>query len=74
MMDRVIVRFKRPSGGIGRQMPSAALNQAMVSLADTDEMRPLLSEASSEGKAFVIDIIQNCSGRPVFVHFTKEAL
>jgi len=73
MMDRVIVRFKRPSGA-GRKMPSEALNQAMVSLADTDEMRPLLREASSEGKALAIDIYQSRSGRPLLVHFSKKSL
>jgi hypothetical protein len=55
-------------------MPSAALNQAMVCLADTDEMRPLLCEAISEGKALAIDIFQNRVGRPILVHFTKEEL
>jgi hypothetical protein len=73
MLDRIIVRFKRPSG-TGRKMPSAALNQAMVSLADTDEMRPLLCEASSEGKALAIDIFQSRDGRPILVHFRKESL
>lgn len=73
MMDRVIVRFKRPSGA-GCKMPSEALNQAMVSLADTDEMRPLLCEASSEGKALAIDIYQSRSGLPLLVHFSKQSL
>ena len=73
MMDRVIVRFRRPSGA-GRNLPSEALNQAMVSLADSDEMRPLLCEASSEGKALAIDIFQNREGRPILVHFRKESL
>jgi len=73
MTGRVIVRFKRPSGA-GRNMPSESLNQAMVSLADSDEMRPLLCEASSEGKALTIDIFQNRAGWPILVHFTKEEL
>lgn len=73
MMDRVIVRFKRPSG-TGRNAPSEALNQAMVSLADSDEVRPLLCEASSEGKALAIDVYQNRAGRPILVHFSKESL
>jgi hypothetical protein len=73
MMDRVIVRLRRSSGA-GRNLPSEALNQAMVSLADSDEMRPLLCEASSEGKALAIDIFQNREGRPILVHFTKEAV
>lgn len=73
MMDRVIVRFKRPSGAV-RKMPSAALNRAMVSLADSEEMRPLLCEANAEGKALAIDIYQSRSGRPLLVHFSKEEL
>jgi len=73
LMDRVIVRFRRPNGA-GGKMPSEALNQAMVSLADSDEMRPLLCEASAEGKALAIDIVQDRSGRPIFVHFSKESL
>ncbi|HWA95084.1 MAG TPA: hypothetical protein VG844_10835 [Terracidiphilus sp.] len=72
-MDKVIVRFKRPSGS-GRKMPSASLNEAMVSLADSEEMRPLLCEANAEGKALAIDIYQSRSGRPLLVHFSKEAL
>lgn len=73
MMNRVIVRFKRPSG-TGRKMPSEALNQAMVSLADSDEMRPLLCEANAEGKALSIEVFQNREGRPILVHFSKESL
>ncbi len=69
----IIVRFKRPSG-TGRKLPSEGLNQAMVSLAESDEMQPLLCEASSEGKALAIDIFQNKAGRPILVHFTKEEL
>lgn len=73
MIDGVMVRFKSPSG-TRRKLPSEALNQAMVSLADTDEMRPLLCEASSEGKALAIDVFQNREGRPILVHFSKESL
>jgi hypothetical protein len=73
MMDRVIVRLKRLNG-VGRKLPSAALNQAMVSLAESDEMRPLLCEANAEGKALTIDIFQSRAGRPILVHFSKETL
>jgi hypothetical protein len=73
MMDRVIVRIRRSSGD-GRKTPSQSLNQAMASLADSDEMRPLLCEASSEGKALAIDVYQNRNGRPILVHFSKEEL
>lgn len=73
MMDRVIVRLRR-SNRAGRNLPSDALNQVMVSLADSEEMRPLLCEASSEGKALAIDIFQYREGRPILVHFTKETV
>lgn len=71
MMEPVIIRFRRPSG-TARKLPSESLNQAMVSLADSDEMRPLLFEANAEGKALSIEIFQNRDGRPILVHFTKE--
>ena len=73
MPDRVIVRIRRASG-TGRDLPSDALNQAMVSLADSEEMRPLLCEANAEGKTLAINVYQNRAGRPILVHFSKESL
>ena len=73
MMDKVIVRLKSPSGAV-RKMPSESLNKAMVSLADSDEMRPLRCEASSEGRAIAIDIVQDRTGRPIFAHLSKASL
>lgn len=73
MLDRVTVRIKRPCDS-RRQLPSAAFNQAMISLADTDEMRPLLCQANAEGKALAIDVYENRAGCPILVHFSKESL
>lgn len=73
MTNGVIVRFRRPNGA-EKNVPSEALNRAMVSLADSDEVRPLLSEASSEGKVLAIHIYQNWAGRPILIHFGKENL
>ena len=73
LLNRVIVRVRRPSG-VGRKLPSEALNRAMVSFADSEEMRPLLREANAEGKALAIDVYQNRAGRPILVHFSKESL
>jgi len=72
MMDRVIVRFKRPSGKV-RSRPSESLNLALTSLAAADELRPLLCEANSGGKALAIEVFQNREGQPVFINFRKEA-
>lgn len=72
-MEHVIVRVRRPSGAGGKP-PSEALNHAMLSLAGSDEIRPLLSEANAEGKALAIDVYQNGAGRPILIHFAKENL
>ncbi len=73
MTNTVIVRLKRPSG-TGRRMPSEALNQAMVSLADSDEMRPLLCEATAAGCALAFDVYQNRQGQPFLINITQEEL
>lgn len=73
MMDRVIVRFKCPQGAKSK-LPSASLNHAMVSLAESDEMLPLLCEANAEGKGLAIDVYQSRTGKPLLVHFSKEEL
>ncbi len=73
MLDRVIVRVRRPSGKI-RSIPSESLNSALASLVDADELQPLLCEATDEGKALSIELFQNRAGRPLLIHFTKEAL
>lgn len=73
MRDGVIVRLRRASGA-GRQVPSESLNHAMASLADSEEMRPLLSEANAEGKALAIDVYSSRSGEPILIHFKKEEL
>ncbi|WP_109486244.1 hypothetical protein [Occallatibacter savannae] len=72
MIDHVIVRF-RPSKDV-RNLPSESLNNALVSLSEADELQPLLSEATAEGKALAIEVFQNREGRPVFINFKKEEL
>jgi hypothetical protein len=73
MLDRVIVRFKRPSSKV-QSLPSESLNFALTSLADADELQPLLSEATEEGKALAIEVFQNRDGQPIFINFRKENL
>jgi len=73
MMNKVIVRFRRPCG-MGQNLPSQALNQALVSLAEADEFQPLLCEATDEGKALAIEVFQNREGRPILINFRKESL
>jgi hypothetical protein len=73
MMDRVIVRFRRPSNKV-KSIPSESLNLALTSLADADELQPLLGEATEEGKALAIEVFQNNQGQPMFINFRKENL
>jgi len=73
MMERVIVRVRRPSGNV-ESVPSESLNCALTSLADTEEVQPLLCEASGEGKVLSIELFQSRSGRPLIIHFSKEGL
>ena len=73
MLDRVIVRFKRASSKV-QSLPSQSLNLALTSLACSDELQPLMCEATEEGKALAIEAFQNRNGRPIFINFKKEAL
>jgi len=72
MIDKVIVRIRRP-GGSGQKQPSESLNQAMALLADTDEMRPLLAQATKCGKTVAIEVFQSRDGQPLLIHIKKEA-
>jgi len=73
MLDRVIVRFKRASSKV-QSLPSESLNLALTSLADADELQPLLCEATEEGKALAIEVFQNREGQPIFINFKKESI
>lgn len=73
LLDRVIVRVRRPSGKV-QSIPSESLNVALISLVDADEIQPLLFEATDEGKALSIELFQNREGRPLLIHFSKEEL
>lgn len=73
MMERVIVRFRRPSSKV-QSLPSESLNLALTTLADADELQPLLCETTEEGKALAIEVFQNNQGQPIFINFRKESL
>ena len=73
MMDRVIVRFKRPNSKV-QSLPSESLNLALTSLADTDEFQPLLCEATAAGRALALDVYQDRTGRPFLINIKQEEL
>ena len=73
MIDRVIVRFKRPSAKLSN-LPSESLNLALTSLADTDELQPLLCQATEAGRALAFDVFQNRQGHPFLINITQEEL
>ena len=57
-----------------QSLPSESLNLALTSLADADELQPLVCEATEEGKVLAIEVFQNREGHPIFINFKKESL
>ena len=73
MLDRVIVRFKRPSGSGATHEPSEAMSEALQRLSEAEEMQPLLDQASKCGKSVAIEVFQSRDGQPLLIHIKKEA-
>lgn len=73
MTHRVIVRFKQSSSR-GRKLPSDSLNHALTSLADADELQPLMCQATAAGKALAFDVFEDRAGRPFLININQEAL
>lgn len=69
--QRVIVRFKHPSG-MRQSQPSEAMHEALVLLSEAEELEPLLCEAKSTGKRVTIEMFQSRDGKPILIHFGKE--
>ena len=72
MLDRVIVRFKRPSGSQQHE-PSMAMTEALRRLSEAEEMKPLLAQATKSGKTVAIEVFQSRDGQPLLIHIKKEA-
>lgn len=73
MPDHVIVRFKQPSSKV-KSLPSESLNLALTSLADADELQPLLYQATAAGRALAFDVYQNRQGQPFLINIKQEEL
>ena len=73
MLDRVIVRFKRPSSKV-RSLPSESLNLALTFLADADELQPLIRQATAAGRALAFDVYEDRTGRPFLINIKQEEL
>jgi hypothetical protein len=71
-MDRVIFRFKHPEGS-RQNPPSAAMHEALMCLAQADELQPLIREANKVGKFVSIEVFASKRGIPLLIHFTKES-
>ena len=72
MPDRVIVTFKPSS--VVKTRPSQSLKLALTSLADTDEIHPLMCQAAAAGRALAFDVYQNRKGLPFLINITQEEL
>ena len=73
MLDRIIVRFKKP-GVNDQSLPSLSLNMALTSLADTDELQPLMCQATAAGRALAFDVYRNREGQPFLINIRQEEL
>lgn len=71
MPDHVIVRFKQPSSKAQSQ-PSESLNSAFTSLAEADELQPLMCQAVAAGRALAFDVYQNRHGQPFLINIRQE--
>lgn len=72
MPHRVIVRFC--SSGKVKSLPSDSLKIALTSLADADELQPLMCQATSSGRALAFDVYQNRLGEPFLINIKQEGL
>jgi len=71
-MDRIIFRFKHPEGS-RQSPPSAAMYEALMCLAQADELQPLIREADKTGKFVSIELFSSKRGLPLLIHFTRES-
>ena len=72
-MEKVIVRFKPASSKV-QNLPSESLNSALNSLADADELHPLMCQATAAGRALAFDVYQDRTGRPFLINIKQEEL
>ena len=71
MLDRVIVRFKQPKNR-PETVPSESLNLSLASLVETDELQPLMSQATAAGCALAFDVYRNREGQPFLINIKQE--
>jgi hypothetical protein len=69
-MQNIVFKFRRPSGSDSQQ-PSRALTEALHRLGETEEMKPILAQASKTGKSVAIEVFQNRDGQPLLIHITR---
>jgi hypothetical protein len=71
-MQRVIFRFKSPSGS-GTNQPSPTMHEALMLLSEADELQPLFDDAEKADKFVAIEVFHDRAGTPVLIYFTQEA-
>ena len=71
-MQRVIFRFKSPSGACLRQ-PSPEMREALMLLTEAEELQPMFEDADKTEGFVSIEVFHNRNGQPILIHFTKEA-
>ena len=65
-------KFRRPSGA-PTHAPSAAMQDALRRLSQTEEMQPLLKKAQAAGHDVVIEVFHGKDGQPLLIHTAAVA-
>jgi len=63
----IFFRFRR-SKNIPGQSPSRAMTEALRHLAESDEMRPFVSEAHAVRRDVVLEVFHSRDGHPRLIH------
>ena len=63
----IFFRFRRSKNASG-QSPSRAMTEALRHLAESDEMRPFVSEAHAVRRDVVLEVFHSRDGHPLLVH------
>jgi hypothetical protein len=68
----VIFRFRRSKEAQGRS-PSTAMTEALRHIAESDEMRPFVTEARARRRNVVVEVFHSSDGHPLLIHIAAAS-
>lgn len=63
----ILFRFRRTKN-TPRRSPSLAMTEALRLLAESEEMKPLVSEAHAQRRDVVVEVFHSRGGHPLLIH------